>query len=76
MSCVAAAARLDLKPDAHQHAVVLAPVKGRPATSATCSGANGGPWRQSDVLQKPRVQLLDGLNRTRTDLGADDAAAE
>src|SRR6266705_2302899 len=30
-----------------------------------CSGANDGPWRQSDVLQKPRVQLLDGLNRTK-----------
>src|SRR5207344_1587387 len=27
-----------------------------------CSGANDGPWRQSGVLQEPRVQLLRGLH--------------
>jgi hypothetical protein len=29
-----------------------------------CSGADEGPWRQSEVLKGPRVQLKFGLNRT------------
>ena len=31
----------------------------------TCSGANDGPWRQGEVLQGSRVQLENGLNRTK-----------
>ena len=27
----------------------------------TCSGANDGPWRQSEVLQGSRVQLKNGF---------------
>jgi hypothetical protein len=26
-----------------------------------CSGAEGGPWRQSEVLQEPRVQLSSAI---------------
>ena len=38
--------------------------RGAPAIELykACSGANDGPWRQSGVLQEPRVQLLRGLD--------------
>jgi hypothetical protein len=38
--------------------------RGAPAIELykACSGANDGPWRQSGVLQEPRVQLLHGLD--------------
>ena len=40
-----------------------------------CSGADDGPWRQSEVLRETRVQLQIGLIAPREyDLGADDAA--
>jgi len=41
-----------------------------------CSGANDDPWRQSEVLWEPRVQLVFGLDCTngKTDLCADGAA--
>ena len=41
-----------------------------------CSGAIHDPWRQSEVLWEPRVQLIFGLDCTngKTDLGADGAA--
>jgi hypothetical protein len=36
----------------------------------------GGPWRQSEVLSEPRVQLKNGLNvhQGKADLGADDTS--
>ena len=41
--------------------------------------ADDGPWRQSDVLKEPWVQLQVGpliAPKKNTDLGADDAVAE
>src|SRR5207253_7742971 len=37
----------------------------REAMADTFKRADDGPWRQSEVLQEPRVQLKSGLNRTK-----------
>jgi hypothetical protein len=34
------------------------------------------PWRQSEVLKGPRVQLSYALDQRKADLGADEAAEE